>query len=334
MTASRASSKALSAKTLGAKTLGAALLAGLAATAFTLPAATPAKAEFPEKPIEMTVLFGGSALTIAQVLADLLSKHLPQPVVAVSRTGGGGTVGYTYVHGTPADGYNIVWNSNSISTTHHFGNMELDLNDFAPIAQITTEVAVIAVRADRDWETLQDMVDWSKETGQPLRIGHAGVGTFTHLASAALFGHVGLEVNYIPYGQGREVAELLAGRIDGAMRWPSEFVSHIEAGTLRAICVTSAERISVMPDTPTCDEAGATGMDMTLWRGLAAPKGTPQEVIDRLQEAARAATEEPSFADLAGKLGFEIVYKPAEEFGKLIASDDELIKKLAAETRN
>lgn len=306
---------------------GLALSVGVAMAAV----AAPAKADYPEKPVEMTVLFGGSAQTIAQVLADLMSESLPQPVVAVSRTGGGGAVGYNYVNGTEPDGYNIVWNSNSISTTHHFGNMDLNYEDFEPIARVTMEVAVIAVRKDREWETFEDMVEWSKETDQRLRIGHAGVGSFTHLASVALFDHAGLEVNYIPYGQGREVAELLAGRIDGAMRWPSEFVSHIEAGDLHAICVTSSERIDILPDTPTCDEAGAAGMDMTLWRGLAAPKGTPQEAIDVLEEAAREASEDSSFQDLSKKVGFEIAFQPADEFGKLIANDDEMIQRIIAD---
>jgi tripartite-type tricarboxylate transporter receptor subunit TctC len=307
-------------------------LAGAAALA--VPAAVqPARAEFPEKPVEMTVLFGGSAQTIAQMLADLMSKRLDQPVVAVSRTGGGGAVGYTYVYGTDPDGYNIVWNSNSVSTAHHFGNMELNHEAFEPIARVSLEVPVMAVRKDREWETLQDMVDWSKETGQKLRIGHAGVGSFTHLTSAALFDRLGLEVNFVPYGQGREVAELLAGRIDAAMRWPSEFISHIEAGTLHPICVTSAERVPVLADTPTCAEAGADGLNLTMWRGLAAPAGTPPEVISKLQEVAREAAEDPAFKDLAGKIGFQPAFLPAEEFGQVIAEDDEVISGIVAEIK-
>ena len=309
-----------------------ALIAAAAAFVGTI-SVQQAHAEFPEKPVEMTVLFGGSAQTIAQMLADLMSKRLDQPVVAVSRTGGGGAVGYTYVHGTEPDGYNIVWNSNSVSTAHHFGNMDLTHEAFVPIARVSLEVPVMAVRKDRQWETLQDMVDWSKETGETLRIGHAGVGSFTHLTSAALFDRLGIEVNFIPYGQGREVAELLAGRIDAAMRWPSEFISHIEAGTLHPICVTGAERVPVLPDTPSCAEAGAEGLNLTMWRGLAAPAGTPQEVIEKLGEAARAAAEDPAFQDLAEKIGFQPAFLPAEEFAEVIATDDEVISGIVAEIK-
>lgn len=306
------------------------MLAGAAALAVAA-GAPQARAEFPEKPVEMTVLFGGSAQTIAQMLADLMAERLGQPVVAVSRTGGGGAVGYTYVHGTDPDGYNIVWNSNSVSTAHHFGNMDLTHEAFEPIARVSLEVPVMAVRKDREWETLQDMVDWAQETGQRLRIGHAGVGSFTHLTSAALFDRLGLEVNFIPYGQGREVAELLAGRIDAAMRWPSEFVSHIEAGTLHPICVTGDERVPVLPDTPTCAEAGAEGLNLTMWRGLAAPAGTPADVIERIEAAAREAAEDPAFQELAERIGFQPAFLPAEEFAKVIATDDEVIREIVAE---
>ena len=115
--------------------------ASLFASALLVAVAMPAQAAgFPDKPIEMTVLFGGSAQTTAQVLANLMAKQLSQPVVAVSRTGGGGAIGYTYVHGTKPDGYNIVWNSNSISTSHYRGNMKIGYKDFTPIARISLEV--------------------------------------------------------------------------------------------------------------------------------------------------------------------------------------------------
>ena len=129
----------------------------LTAAAALLVSTAVARAEFPEKPVEMTVLFGGNAQTIGQLLADLMSKELPQPVVAVSRTGGGGAIGYTHVNSTEPDGYSIVWNSNSISTSHLRGNMDLSYKDFAPIARISVESLVVAVRADSPWKTLKDI---------------------------------------------------------------------------------------------------------------------------------------------------------------------------------
>ena len=141
-------------------------LALLARFGCCLAAAMPAQAAgFPEKPVEMTVLFGGSAQTVGQVLADQMSKKLGSPVVAVARKGGGGAIGYTYVHGTAPDGYNIVWNSNSISTTHYCGHLPFDYKAFTPIARIGMELPVLAVRPKSGWKTLKDMAAAGKKSG-------------------------------------------------------------------------------------------------------------------------------------------------------------------------
>ena len=120
-----------------------------AAAAALLAFSGPAKAEYPEKPVEMTVLFGGTANTIAQLLSELMSEELGQPVVPVARKGGGGAVGYSHLQSAAADGYNIVWNSNSISTTHHTGRIPVDYTSFTPIARVSTEIPALAVHASK-----------------------------------------------------------------------------------------------------------------------------------------------------------------------------------------
>jgi tripartite-type tricarboxylate transporter receptor subunit TctC len=291
-------------------------------------ALAPVRAQYPDKPVEMTVLFGGSAQTAAQILADLMSKQLGKPVVAVSRTGGGGAIGYTYVADTKPDGYNIVWNSNSISTSHYRGNMAIDYKKFAPIAQISLEVPAVAVNSESGWKSLQQMVDDVKKSGKRLKVGISGFGSFTHLTSAALFKRLGLEVSYVPYGEGRAPAELLGNRIDVAVQWPSQFLGEAKAGKLNILCVTSAKRLPVLPDTPSCSESGASGLDITMWRGLAAPEGTPPDVIKKLQDAAKKAVESPDFQKAAGNLGFTPAYLPSTEFGQVISKDDAEISDL------
>ena len=290
-----------------------------------------AKAEdFPTKPVEMTVLFGGTAQTIGQLLADLMSKNLAQPVVPVSRAGGGGSVGYQYVHGMPGDGYNIVWNSNSISTGYHGGKMDFDYKAFKPIAKISVEVPAFAVRADAGWKTLQDMIDDIKGSDKKLRVGASGKGSFTHLTTIALLDAMGIgdKVIHVPYDQGKAPVELLAGRIDAALQWPGQFISHAKAGTINILCVTSAKRVSSLPDTPTCDEAGAKGVNITMWRGLAAPADTPDEVIAVLEEAAKKASESEQFVEASKTVGFERDFADHTAFGAEIASDDEKISAL------
>jgi tripartite-type tricarboxylate transporter receptor subunit TctC len=290
----------------------------------------PSHAEYPEKPVEMTVLFGGTAQTIGQLLADLMSKNLAEPVVAVSRTGGGGAVGYAHVQSTDADGYNVVWNSNSISTSHYRGNLPFNYEAFTPIARVSVETPALAVRADSGWKSLEDMAKAVKEGDGKIKVGISGNGSFTHLTSAALFDKLGIgdKVVYVPYGKGKAPVELLAKRVDAAVQWPGQFIPHQKSGDLSILCVTGAERIPQLTDTPTCAESGAADLDITMWRGLAAPKGTPPEAVKKLEAAAKSAIESDEFKSAADKIGFSAAFMPAEDFGKLIAKDDAEISDL------
>jgi tripartite-type tricarboxylate transporter receptor subunit TctC len=296
---------------------------GLLAVA--LPQGSALAAEFPERPVEMTVLFGGSSATIAQLLAEAMGKQLGVPVAAVSRTGGGGAVGYSHVKSTPANGYNIVWNSNSISTAFHNGNMDFDYKAFEPVARVGMEVPALAVRTDSGWKNLKEFADAAKK--QKMKVGISGKGSFTHLASAALFDKLGINVVYVPYGRGSAPVELLAGRIEAALQWPSQFKPQVEAGKLRVLAVTSPDRLPVMPDVPTAKEQGYD-VDVVMWRGIAAPRGTPPEAIAKLENAVREVVESPDFKAHSAKLGFDPAFLPAAEFGKLIAGDDAAIAKL------
>ncbi len=292
--------------------------------------AGPVKADFPEKPVEMTVLFGGSAKTIADILSDGMSKRLGQPVPTVSRTGGGGAVGYTFVQGTKPDGYSIVWNSNSVSTAHHKGNMPFNYEAFDAVARVSLEVPVMAVRSDASWKTLQDFITDAKSKPGGMKVGISGKGSFTHLTSAALFDKAGIEVTFIPYGKGRAPVELLGGRIDAALQWPSQFKSHADAGKLRLLAVTSSERIPLLPDVPTAQEQGVD-VDLVMWRGIAAPKGTPPAAIAKLEAAIKETVESEEFVAASKKLGFKQAYLDHAAFGKLIAEDDARIAKLMSE---
>jgi tripartite-type tricarboxylate transporter receptor subunit TctC len=288
-------------------------------------AGTVAHAQYPRQSIDMTVLFGGSSATIAQVLADAMSKELGVPVAAVSRTGAGGAVGYSHVKSSPPSGYTIVWNSNSISTVYHSGNIDFDYRSFDPVARIGMEVPALAVRANSGWRTLKDFAAAAKQ--KRMRVGISGRGSFVHLVSAALFSKMGIDVIYVPYGQGTAPAELLGGRVDAALQWPNQFTGQVNAKQLRVLAVTSGSRIPVLPDAPTAKEQGYD-VDLVMWRGLAAPKGTPKEAVAKLEAAARRVVASQRFKDVSAKLGFEPGFLPAAEFGALIARDDAAIAAL------
>jgi tripartite-type tricarboxylate transporter receptor subunit TctC len=298
-------------------------LLAVAATAGLMAFSTAAKAEYPEKPVEMTVLFGGTANTIAQLLSELMSEELGQPVVPVARKGGGGAVGYTHMHSAPADGYSIVWNSNSINTTHHTGRIPFDYTAFTPIARVSTEIPALAVNSSTGWSSLADLVAAVNADGGTLKVGISGKGSFTHLTSAALFDATGIsdKVAYISYGGGKAPIELLAGRIDAAIQWPGQFASYAEAGELTVLAVTGDERASVLPDVPTAMEQGVD-VNISMWRGLAAPAGASPEVVATLEAAAKNVVESDRFAEAAENIGFSKAFLGSSEFGALMASDD------------
>ena len=281
--------------------------------------------QFPQgKPIEMTVMFGaGSASDItARHLAEGMAKNLGAPVPVVNRTGGGGALGYVHVSQQKPDGYSIVWNSNSISTTYHSGTLQMDYKAFDPVARVTVENPVLAVKASSPYKTLNDLVDFAKANPEKVRVGNSGTGSHTHIASMALFNAADSKITPVPFGTGQAVVNLLGDRIEAVVQFPQAVVPHIKSGELRAIAVLGSQRDPIMLDVKTAQEQGYK-VSLDMWRGIAVPKGTPKPVITRLQDAIKKTVESKEFDEAGKNLGFTPAYLPADAFGKVIASDDE-----------
>jgi len=295
-------------------------------------AGSPA-AQYPGgKPLELTVMFGaGSAADVtARYLADGMAKLLGVPVPVVNRTGGGGAIGYSYVSRQKPDGHSLIWNSNSISSTYHSGVLSFDYKAFDAVARVSVETPAIAVRADSPWKSLNEFIAHARENPGKVRIGNSGTGSHTHFSSAALFTTAGAKVIEVPFGEGQAVVNLLGSRIEGIVQLPAALVSHVKNGDLRVLAVLGSARDPVFPDVPTASELGyAVRLDM--WRGIAVPKDTPRPIIVRLQDAIKRTVDTQAFADAGKAIGFTPAYLPADEFGTLIASDDERIAQLMAD---
>ena len=293
--------------------------------AVALCAGAPASAQqFPQgKPVEMTVMFGaGSAADVtARYLADGMARALNVPVPVVNRTGGGGAIGYNHVSQQKPDGHSIIWNSNSISTNYHSGILQFDYRAFDPVARVSVETPVLAVRADAPWKTLKEFVEYAKSNPGKVRIGNSGAGSHTHFAASALFLTGGAKVIDVPFGEGQAVVNLLGSRIEGIVQLPAAVVAHVKSGGLRVLAVLGSKRDPIFPDVPTANESGyAVALDM--WRGIAVPKGVLKPIIVRLQNAIKATVESEAFKEAGKSIGFAPAYLPADDFGRLIASDD------------
>jgi tripartite-type tricarboxylate transporter receptor subunit TctC len=284
------------------------------------------------KPVEMTVMFGaGSAADVtARHLADGMAKSLGVPVPVVNRTGGGGAIGYSHVQQQKPDGYSIIWNSNSVSTNYHSGIMSFDYKAFDAVARVSVETPAIAVRGDAPWKSLKEFIDYAKANPGKVRIGNSGSGSHTHFVASALFGTADAKIINVPFGEGQAVVNLLGSRIEGVVQLPAALVAHVKSGDLRVLAVLGDKRDPVFADVPTAKELGFP-VALDMWRGIAVPTGTPKPVIAKLQDAIKQSVEAPAFKDAGKSIGFIPAYLPAQDFAKLIASDDVRLAQLMDE---
>ncbi len=282
-----------------------------------------AQGPFPSKPIELTVLFGAGsgADLLARKLAEAAAKDLAQPVAVVNRTGAGGAMGYTHVRSQPADGHALVWNSNSISTTYHAGNMKVDYTAFAGVAQLTTEPVSLAVKADAPWKDIREFIAHAKAHPGEVRIGNSGRGSFTHLVAVSLENQTGAKLTHVPFGQQLAVTTVLGDKIEASVQLPAEIMAQVTGKQVRILAVTGEKRLGVLPDVPTFRESGID-LALSLWRGIAVPKGTPDVVIARLESAFTTAAQSVEFREFAAKLGAAVEIRRAREFDAFIAQED------------
>jgi tripartite-type tricarboxylate transporter receptor subunit TctC len=292
--------------------------------AVALLAATAHAQEFPHKgAIEITVLFpaGTSADVTARLLADGMSKQLGAKVIVFNRPGAGGAIGYKYVASQKPDGYSMVWNSNSISTTFHSGMLPFDYHAFDPVARVLVESPVIAVRGDAKWKSLADLVAEGKSRSKGITVGNSGVGSHTHISSVALFKAAGVEVVDVPFGAAQVVPSLLGGQVDAVVQLPAALSGYVKSGQVRLLAALTASRDPALADVPTAREQGFD-VSLEAWRGIAVPKGTPKGVVAILEAAIKKTAEGAEFAQACEALGVRPAYLPAEDFGKLIARED------------
>jgi tripartite-type tricarboxylate transporter receptor subunit TctC len=281
---------------------------------------------FPDgRPVEMTALFGAASASTqtARVLADGMAKVIGVPVPILDKPGAGGAVGYMYLSQQKPDGHSVVWSSNSISTTFHNGQLPFDYKNLEHIARITVENPALAVKADAPWKSLKELVEFAKANPDKVRVGNSGQGSQTHISSIALFTSAGAKVIPVHRTGGQATADLLAGRIEVMVQFPQVVVPHVKSGELRVLALLSSIPDPVFPDVKSAKALGYN-VDMPLWRGISAPKGTPKAVIAKLQDAAKKAVESPEFKEAGQKIGFTPAYQPSDAFTKMIAADDKL----------
>jgi len=288
------------------------------------------EAPFPQRgPLEVTVLFpaGSSADVTARMLADGMSRHLGQRVLVVNRPGAGGAIGYKYVASQKADGYALVWNSNSISTTYHSGQLGFNYSAFDAVARVLSESVVLAVKSDAPWRTLNDLIQDAKSKPKAVSIGHSGIGSHTHISLAALVSAAGVEMNEVPFAAAQVVPSLVGGHVNAVVQFPGALAAPLKQNQIRLLVALTQNRDPAWPDVPTARELGVD-VALDAWRGIAAPRGTPPQVIRQLENAIRLTVSSPEFVSQSEKLNVRPAFLPAEEFSALVSREDAELSRL------
>jgi tripartite-type tricarboxylate transporter receptor subunit TctC len=291
----------------------------------TVVTAAPLSADqiYPARPVRIVSPYaaGGTPDTVARVIAEQLTQRLKQSFFVENRTGANGTIATENVAVSAADGYTLLLASDGpIIITPLLRKVGDPLQRLVPVNLTAESAFVLMARNDLDVRTLKDVVALAKK--QPLTFGSAGVGSQHHLAGELLKSRAAIELIHVPYkGSAEAVGDLVGKRIDLLFGGIPPSLPYIAAGSVRPISVTSEQRSSKLPSVPTFSEEGFHGYKVVFWAGLMAPVGTPEGIINKLNEAISEGVKSPEVIDRFEKIGADTVNAGPLEFASRLRSD-------------
>jgi tripartite-type tricarboxylate transporter receptor subunit TctC len=266
---------------------------------------------YPSHPITIVVPFsaGGPSDAMTRILAERMKTTLGEAILVENATGAGGSIGVGRVVHSAPDGYTVGFGH--LGT--HVANgaiykLGYDLvTDLEPVVLLPNNPMIIVSKNAVPAKSLNELLAWLKSRPQPATAGTAGAGSASHVAGLAFEAASGIKLQYVPYrGTAPAMNDLVAGQIDLIVDQLSNSINQVRAGTIRAYAVTDDKRVEHAPDIPTTDEAGLPGFHMTLWSGLWVPKGTPTEIVTRLNAAVVDALNDPAVRQQLENLGLRM----------------------------
>ena len=282
---------------------------------------------YPSKIVRIIAAFpaGGLADVLARTVGEELGKSLGQTVIVENRAGAGGNTGANAVATAEPDGHTLLLSSAGILTINEFlySRMPFDPDKaFAPVTVVADMSMLLVVHPKVGVSDFKSFLAKVRAEPGKLNFGSAGNGTTGHLALVMFLRSAGVQIAHVPYsGAAPSVQDLVAGQIDGLFDNPPTVISHIRAGTIRALAATAGKRMEILPDVPTAAEAGLPGFEASSWFALVAPAATPKPVIDRLNTETVKALRLPAMQERFGKLGARLVANSPEEFAAFIKTE-------------
>jgi len=300
----------------------------LIAASFVAAAAEAAqRLDYPTRPVRLIVPFapGGSVDISSRILAGPLSEILGQQVVVDNRAGASGSIGASMVARSTPDGYTLVAGSSGSMTANRavYSKLPYDsLRDFVPISMINVTPMVVVTYPGLPVASIKDLVELARAQPGKITVASAGVGSSNHLALELFQSMVGAKLLHVPYkGTGAVYGDLIGGQVQAMFDQIASAVGHINGGKLRALAVTSLNRSSVLPNTPTVDESGVKGYDAASFTGVLAPTGTPQPIVDRLHQAVVKAARLPAVTERFKELAADPKTTTQQEFAQFMRDD-------------
>ncbi|MDQ0512927.1 Bug family tripartite tricarboxylate transporter substrate binding protein [Ancylobacter amanitiformis] len=255
---------------------------------------------YPERPITLIVPFaaGGAADTTGRIMAESLSKQLGQNVIVENIPGAGGATGSTRGKNAAPDGYTIGLGHLGTHAAAVAINPKLPHNpktDFAYLGLVSVTPNIIFVRNDFPAKNLAEFIAYAKEKGPGLKFGHSGIGAASHITCVQFFQLIGVKPTYVAYqGFGQTINDIMSGNLDGSCDLVASVSGQVNGGLTRALVVAADQRSPVIPDVPTSTEAGLPEFKSETWTGLYAPKGTPPEILSKLEGAIATSLADPA----------------------------------------
>jgi tripartite-type tricarboxylate transporter receptor subunit TctC len=289
---------------------------------------TPGFADsYPSHPIRLVHGFapGGAADTLSRIAAEGLSRNLGQPVIVEAKPGAGGNIAADAVAKAAPDGYTLglVTGGHAISAALYKTLNYQPVDSFEMISTIVYYALVIAVRNDNPAKSLGDLIAMAKAKPGALSFGSVGFGSTHHFTGELLNSMAGIEIAHIPYrGDSQTIAALLGGEVPMIVGTGVLLAPQIESGAARGLAVTSATRMSLLPNVPTVDEAGVKGFDVRTWAGLLAPKGTAPEIVEKVNAALLVSLKDPATRSrLEAAVGGEVRGSTPREMKALVETE-------------
>jgi tripartite-type tricarboxylate transporter receptor subunit TctC len=304
--------------------LVAATAIAVAAAALLLPSFAAQGEEWPSRPIRFIVPYpaGGSTDVGARVIADVLSRALGQQIYIENKSGGSGSVGMDAAAKGAPDGYMILVSTDQVTTLPHIMKLNFDaLHDLVPVIQLSRQPVVLAVHPSLGVDTLAGFIALAK--ARPgMSYATSGIGSQQHIAAAWFAQLAGIKLEHVPYrGGGQAINDLIAGHVQIGSLGSSPLIPHYKAATLRLLAQTTATRSPSLPEVPTYQQAGVSGLVIDQWLGMFVPFGTPKPIADRLSHEVDKALAEPAVRANFLESAQEPVGGSAAQFVRLVKDD-------------